>query len=49
MPGATYDTHSPLARCTFSCFLLIIEPGLISELPFDFQGHHSDNESEVYV
>ena len=52
MPGATYDTHSPPARCTFSYFLLIIEPGLISELPFDFldfQGHHSDNESEVYV
>jgi hypothetical protein len=49
MPGATYNTHSPLARCTFSWFLLIIEHGLIAELSFDFQGHHSDNESEVYV
>jgi hypothetical protein len=52
MPGATYITHSPPAHCTFSCFLLIIEHGLISELPFDFlnfRGHHSDNESEVYV
>lgn len=52
MPGATYNTHSPPARCTFSYFLLIIEHALISELPFDFldfQGHHSDNESEVCV
>ena len=52
MPGATYDTHSPPARCPFPGFLLIIEHGLISELPFDFldfRGHHSDNESEVYV
>ena len=52
MPGAAYNTHSPPARCAFSWFLLIIERALISELPFDFldfQGHHSDNESEVYV
>jgi hypothetical protein len=49
MPGATYNTHSPLAHRTFSWFLLIIEHGLISELLFDFQGYHSDNESEEYA
>ncbi len=49
MPGATYNTHSPSAHRTFSWFHLIIERGLISELPFDCQRHHSDNESEVYV
>jgi drug/metabolite transporter (DMT)-like permease len=28
---------------------LIIERSLIPKLPFDFQDHHSDNESEAYV
>jgi hypothetical protein len=54
MPGAAispYNTHSPPARRTFPRFLLIIQLGLISEISFeffDFRGHYSDNESEVY-